>query len=64
MVAILRSSQCRSAIAAGDRATAEVKSREARSRAHNALGLGIGSIVLTLIIVGVYIGISVNGNSL
>jgi len=58
--AILRSSECRAAIAAGDRMTAEVRSREARGRAHLALGLGIGSLVLCFVIVGVYIGIIVN----
>ena len=58
--AILRSSECRAAIAAGDRVTAEVRSSEARSRAHLALGLGIGSIIFSFIFVGVYIGIIVN----
>jgi len=58
--AILRSSECRAAIAAGDRVTAEVRSREARSRAHLALGLGLGSIIFSFIFVGVYIGIIVN----
>ena len=60
--AIMRSSECRAAIAAGDRVTAEVRSREARSRAHLALGLGIGSIILCVVIIGVYIGIVVNSS--
>jgi len=36
------------------------RSREARSRAHLALGLGIGSVVLCIIIIGVYVGIVLN----
>jgi len=55
--AIMRASECRAAIAAGDRVTADVKSREARSRAHLALGLGIGTLILTFVIVAVYIGL-------
>jgi len=54
--AIIRSSECRAAIAAGDRVAAEVRSREARSRAHLALAMGVGSIILLFIFVGVYIG--------
>jgi hypothetical protein len=46
--AIISSRECRSAIAARDRVTAEVKSREAHSRANIALGIGI---VLTVVFV-------------
>jgi uncharacterized membrane protein YidH (DUF202 family) len=46
--AIVSSSECRSAIAARDRVTAEIKSREARSRANIALVIGI---VLTVVFV-------------
>jgi len=60
ILAILRSSECRAAIAAGDRVTAEVRSREARTRAHLALVLGIASIIFTFVFVGVYIGIVLN----
>jgi len=56
--AIIRSTECRAAIAAGDRVTAEIRSREARSRAHLALAMGIGSAILTFVIVGVYIGVA------
>jgi len=58
--AIMRSSDCRAAIVAGDRVAAEVRSREARSRANLALGLGIGSLVLSFVIIGVYIGVILN----
>jgi len=54
--AIARSTECRAAIAVGDRVTAEAKSREARSKAHLALGLGIVSCVLVVIVLGVYFG--------
>jgi len=60
--AILRSSECRAAIAAGDRVTAEVRSREARSRAHLALCFGIGSVIFTFIFVGVYVAIVLNNS--
>lgn len=60
ILAILRSSECRAAIAAGDRVTAGVRSREARTRAHLALVLGIASIIFTFVFVGVYIGIVLN----
>jgi hypothetical protein len=39
--AILSSTRCRSAIAAGDRVTADFKSREARRRANIAFGIGL-----------------------
>ena len=55
--AIARSAECRAAIAVGDRVTAEAKSREARSKAHLALGLGIVSSVLVGIIAGIYFGV-------
>jgi Interferon-induced transmembrane protein len=56
--ALARSSECRAAIAAGDRVTAETKSREARSKAHLALILGIASTVLAGIVLGIYYGTS------
>jgi hypothetical protein len=55
--AIVSSSECRSAIATGDRLTAEIKSRSARSKANLALGLGIASLVAFGVIMGVYYGL-------
>jgi Interferon-induced transmembrane protein len=54
--AIIRSSECRAAIAAGDRVTAEKKSREARSKARLALILGIAINVFAGIVVGISYG--------
>ena len=47
--AIIRSSECRAAIAVGDRVTAEKKSSEARSKANLSLIFGIVSGILTAI---------------
>jgi len=55
--AIMRSSDCRAAIAAGDRVAAEIRSREARTRAHLALATGIASMILVFVFVGVYLGV-------
>jgi hypothetical protein len=51
--AIVSSAECRSAIATGDRLTADIKSRSARSKANLALGLGIAYLV----VIGVYYGV-------
>ena len=50
--AIIRSAECRAAIAVGDRVTAEKKSSEARSNANLSLIFGIvGGVVTTISIV-------------
>jgi Interferon-induced transmembrane protein len=52
--AIANSSECRAAIAAGDRVTAEGKSLAARSKAHLALIIGIAIKVFAGIAIGMY----------
>lgn len=55
--AIIKAAECRSAIAAGDRTTAELKSRQARKLANISLGVGLLSIVALIALLGVYYGV-------
>lgn len=56
LFAIIKSAECRSAIAAGDRSTADIKSRQAKKLGNVALGLGLVSLVVTIVLFGVYYG--------
>jgi len=60
LFAIMRSSECRVAIQAGNRPEAELKSSQARKYSHIAVGLGIVSILIAGIIFGVYYGMLLN----
>lgn len=61
--AIFKSYECRTASTVGNRVEAEAKSNEAKRLANIALGLGIGSLILTGIFIGVYVGISAGNTS-
>lgn len=59
--AIMKSAECRSAVSAGDRTTAEEKSRQAKRLANIALGLGIVSVVCSIVLIAVYYGVILSG---
>jgi len=56
LFAVARASECRTAVRLGNRQEAELKSRQARKYAHMALGLGIVSVVIAVVIFGLYYG--------
>lgn len=55
--AIIRAAECRSAASAGDRKTAELKSRQAKKLANASLGLGIVSVVCSIVLFAVYFSV-------
>jgi len=57
LFAVARSSECRTAIRMGNRQEAVMRSQQARKYAHIALGLGIVSIAVAIVIFGVYYGL-------
>lgn len=58
--AIMKSWECRTATTNGNRPVAEQKSQEARKLAHIALGVGIASIIICIIVIIVKIVMAVN----
>lgn|SRR6218665_1401314 len=64
LFAIIKSAECRSAIAAGDRSTADIKSRQAKKLGNVALGLGIVTLVVTIVLFGVYYGLLLSNMNL
>ena len=61
--AILKSTECRDAIARGDAQMAAVKSQEAKRFANITLGVGLGAVALSIAIVVIYVVIIVSANT-
>jgi vacuolar-type H+-ATPase subunit I/STV1 len=57
LFAVARAAECRSAIRVGNRPEAELRSKQARKYSNMALWLGIVSIIVTVIIFGLYYGL-------
>ncbi|XP_059155540.1 proline-rich transmembrane protein 1-like [Physella acuta] len=62
IVAIMRASDARNALARGDLASAQVHSRSARSMVIISVVIGIIAFVVAAIIIGVYVGLAVNSS--
>jgi len=63
IIAVIKSTECRSARARGDRANAIENSRQAKKFSLIGLGVGIGIIVLVLALYGIVIGLAFSQQS-
>ncbi|XP_064599988.1 proline-rich transmembrane protein 1-like [Liolophura sinensis] len=57
ILAIMKASDARSSVARGDMTTAHSQARSAKQMINVSIGIGIASIILVAIIVGVYVGV-------
>jgi len=58
--AIMKSSECRNAIRLGNRPEAELKSAQAKKYSNIGLGLGIVTIIMSIVFFGIYFGLIVS----